>query len=109
MKKEILFLIVVLSKLCDCCQSNDNTKMQSRVSKEKSFDYDDENSNGKCGRRQVSVTGNIVGGQKVMDPTRWPWIVPLMEFPKIVFFCAGSLISNKHILSGMIKNFLEFF
>jgi hypothetical protein len=30
----------------------------------------------------------------------WPWFVALEFWPSAQFFCSGSLISNKHVLSG---------
>lgn len=51
-----------------------------------------------CGQRS-GLTGTIFGGVEVKKNS-WPWIVALFNRPKEKFFCAGSLISQNHILSG---------
>lgn len=53
-----------------------------------------------CGRRD-RVIGTVFGGQKMKKTDLpWPWLAALLY--KQDFFCAGSLISQKHTLSGTI-------
>lgn len=53
-----------------------------------------------CGKRS-GVVGTIFGGAEVKKNS-WPWIVALYNRPQKKFFCAGTLISQKHVLSGNI-------
>lgn len=55
-----------------------------------------------CGGRD-RVIGTVFGGQK-MNKTDlpWPWLTAFMHIPEQNLFCAGSLISQKHTLSGTI-------
>ena len=43
--------------------------------------------------------GTIFGGVKA-EQNSWPWVVPFLYVPKNKFFCGGSLISIRHVLSG---------
>lgn len=55
-----------------------------------------------CGQRLV-LSGTIFGGA----PTKkgdWPWLVAFVYWPEEAFFCAGSLISRTHILTGKCYN-----
>lgn len=54
----------------------------------------------KCGRRRGFI-GTIYGGTKTQK-NDWPWLAALFYKPRDEFFCAGNLISNKHILSGTV-------
>ena len=51
-----------------------------------------------CGRKST-VDTRIFNGDEI-QPNSWPWIVALNFILKNMFFCSGSLISNKHVLSG---------
>lgn len=51
-----------------------------------------------CGRR-AGVVGTIFGGSAVKKNS-WPWITALFDRAEDKFFCAGSLINSKHVLSG---------
>lgn len=51
-----------------------------------------------CGQRK-GLIGKIVGGIKA-EKNEWPWLVAFVVIPEEMFFCAGSLISNNHVLSG---------
>jgi Trypsin len=51
-----------------------------------------------CGSRR-SVTGTVFGGNEVKKNS-WPWLVALFNRKNEKFFCAGSLISKRHVLSG---------
>jgi secreted trypsin-like serine protease len=53
-----------------------------------------------CGRK-FSASGLIFGGNKTQS-NEWPWLVALVNWPKNEFFCGGSLISSKHVVSGEI-------
>lgn len=51
-----------------------------------------------CGRSN-EVVGLIYNGEKSTSGD-WPWIVALFYRPANSFFCSGSLVSEKHLLSG---------
>ena len=61
-----------------------------------------------CGRLQVA-TGLKVGGSKI-ERGEFPWMVALLS--KLTnpptFFCAGTLISSRHVVTGKNKNFIDF-
>lgn len=71
--KSVLFFI--LSLLMCCCKSCDS-----------------------CGRAD-RPTGLIIGGTQV-NRGKWPWLVALFKANDSKFLCGGTLISNKHIVSG---------
>lgn len=54
-----------------------------------------------CGFGRSEFVGYIVGGE---PSTRgaWPWLVALIHTENDQFFCSGSLISAKHVLSGEV-------
>jgi secreted trypsin-like serine protease len=51
-----------------------------------------------CGRR-LSGEGNVYGGNHT-ELHSWPWLVTLHLKPTNTFFCAGSLISDRHVITG---------
>jgi secreted trypsin-like serine protease len=60
----------------------------------------------KCGKSQLT-RGLSVGGNHTI-PRSWPWLVALRkELPenKSEFFCAGSLIAERHVVSGKTGEF----
>lgn len=58
---------------------------------EKLFDLD-------CGTVPYA-TGFIIGGEK-SKPGQWPFVVALLAYTERQFFCGGSVISRKHILTA---------
>jgi hypothetical protein len=57
-----------------------------------------------CGETKAA-SGYAVGGTNTR-PNSWPWMVALRrDFPenKTAFFCAGSLIAERHVVSGKDK------
>lgn len=47
------------------------------------------------------IVSRIFGGEKVTKfKIEFPWLVALYNRKNEKFFCAGSLISEKHVLSG---------
>lgn len=68
---QIVLLMVIA--ICDFCHSN-------------------------CGQRE-GFAGNI-GGEAVKKG-EWPWLAAFVMMPAEDFFCGGSLISKRHIMSGM--------
>jgi secreted trypsin-like serine protease len=58
--------------------------------------------NSSCGFRNVSIDGLT----KIGD---WPWVTAFVYKPENSFFCTGSLISKKHVLSGNLKSILKQF
>lgn len=61
--------------------------------------------NRRCGRRQGFSpvkdfrSSRIVNGDAAWK-NEWPWLVAFVKIPEEKFFCGGSLVSRKHILSG---------
>lgn len=52
-----------------------------------------------CGTRKVFVP-YIFGGSSIQK-AEWPWLVAFFHRIESKFFCSGSLVSKKHILSGL--------
>jgi hypothetical protein len=52
----------------------------------------------KCGLRSVGE-GNVWGGENTKI-NAWPWLVAFLYRPFEEFFCSGSLITAKHVVSG---------
>ena len=54
----------------------------------------------KCGIKN-GVQGTVYGGHSTR-PNTWPWIVIFFHRvkKKKTFFCGGSLVSAKHVVSG---------
>ena len=55
-----------------------------------------------CGRAD-QAGGLIIGGSQV-ERGKWPWIVALFKTVNndSKFFCGGTLISNKHVVTGLV-------
>lgn len=72
------FRVLIVSLLVCSCNSEDNV----------------------CGRSDQSA-GLIIGGSPV-SRGKWPWIVALFKTTanESKFFCGGTLISNKHVVTG---------
>lgn len=51
-----------------------------------------------CGSA-AEFRGFIVGG-RVTEPQKWPWLAALYYVPDNKFFCAGTLISDRHVVTG---------
>jgi hypothetical protein len=56
-------------------------------------------SNDQCKKGSGGVGGFIVGGERAQKGD-WRWVVAFKHWPSGNFFCGGSLISNRHVLSG---------
>lgn len=56
----------------------------------------------KCGVQSSSFATRIFGGVET-EKNEFPWLVAIHHRAARSFFCAGSLISAKHVLSGKIK------
>jgi secreted trypsin-like serine protease len=52
----------------------------------------------KCGLRPVGI-GNVIGVNHTILNS-WPWLVALRYKPTNEFFCGGSLITARYIISG---------
>lgn len=52
----------------------------------------------KCGKRDNSMETSF-GGEKY-PKNAWPWLVAFIYWQSEKFFCGGSVISQKHVLSG---------
>lgn len=74
-----------------------------RLENSSAIKHDDE----VCGQQFV-LAGLIAGGNKTVRG-EWPWLVALELKPDGMFFCAGTLISEKHVLSGELCNFCRYF
>jgi secreted trypsin-like serine protease len=54
-----------------------------------------------CGKKSNGdIASRIFRGEKVTDGD-WPWLVAFVHRSENNFFCAGSLISQAHVLSGL--------
>lgn len=53
----------------------------------------------KCGIKN-RASERIVGGNPVTKQGEWPWLVTFFYKFTGSFFCSGSLISQKHVVSG---------
>lgn len=51
-----------------------------------------------CGKVSIS-TGLVVNGEEAR-PGEFPFLVALYKIENDKFFCAGNLISRRHVLSG---------
>lgn len=51
-------------------------------------------------------TGLIVGG-RIAEPQKWPWLAALYYVPEDKFYCAGTLISERHVVTGKRISFSE--
>lgn len=60
----------------------------------------------KCGFQRASLKSRIFGEPK-LDEEEFdsPWLVGLLYINGETLFCAGSLISAKHVLSGKTQTF----
>lgn len=47
----------------------------------------------------VEYTERIMGGNEA-DREQWPFIAALYHTKKLEYFCGGTLIANRHILTG---------
>lgn len=54
-----------------------------------------------CGLGKSEYEGFVFGGQPAAKGA-WPWLVALIHRKHEKFFCGGSLISAKHVLSGKV-------
>lgn len=54
-----------------------------------------------CGFGESEFEGQIAGGTP-SSRGKWPWLVALIYRKYDQFFCGGSLISAKHVLSGKV-------
>ena len=55
-----------------------------------------------CGKKNAAK-GLVYGGEQT-KPNTWPWLVAFSHRVKRkqIFFCGGSLVSTKHVVSGNI-------
>jgi secreted trypsin-like serine protease len=60
----------------------------------------------KCGKRTNVGQGNVVGGYHTRANS-WPWLVALIHRHTRQFFCGGSLVSERHVISGEVLNMIE--
>lgn len=56
-----------------------------------------------CGKVSFSI-GFVVGGTETIRG-QWPFLVALFNLETSKFFCGGSLITTKHVLTGKIDQF----
>lgn len=59
-------------------------------------------SNEECGKRKGFIETSF-GGQNTRK-NEWPWLVALFYRETEVFFCGGSLLSRKHVMSGQFNH-----
>jgi hypothetical protein len=58
-----------------------------------------------CGKR-YGHSGLIFGGKEVKIGD-WPWLVALVHKELNTFFCSGSLVSSRHVLTGLFFSDFE--
>lgn len=46
------------------------------------------------------ASGLVIGGNRT-DRGQWPFLVALRHIIENKFFCGGSLISSKHVITGL--------
>lgn len=54
-----------------------------------------------CGKN-VQIKGTVFGGSEILQ-NQFPWLVALFDSTNKKFFCGGTLVSNKHVVSGEIQ------
>lgn len=59
-----------------------------------------------CGKKEGEFKGTVYGGKKT-EKAEWPWIVAFLHRKYQNFFCGGTLISEKHVLSGEVMFFFR--
>lgn len=58
-----------------------------------------------CGiKPEFEIGVRVYGGETVDNKAEWPWLVAFVNIATESFFCSGSLISTKHVLSGEFKS-----
>jgi hypothetical protein len=69
------------------------------------FSFPESQSSQSCGSRSETA-GLVVGGKEVKRGD-WPWLVAFVHTQENLFFCGGSLISDRHVLSGERKGQIQ--
>lgn len=52
----------------------------------------------------VKYTSELIFGGQTSKKGAWPWLVALHDMTTEEFFCGSTLVSDKHILTGMQTN-----
>lgn len=61
-----------------------------------------------CQASRTYITSRVFGGQRLRkEKIEVPWLVALYKRRYGKFFCAGSLISEKHVLSGKTRTIVS--
>jgi secreted trypsin-like serine protease len=79
------FLLIFMGFFVICVDASETTTRQPRS----------------CGLRPAG-SGNVWGGNHTRFNS-WPWLVVLRFKPTNAFFCGGSLIMERHVVSGSIN------
>lgn len=58
-----------------------------------------------CGRMS-QIVQRIIGGTPV-ENGQWPFVVSLLFKSLNQFFCGGTLITSKHVLTGTLTNYKQ--
>lgn len=58
-----------------------------------------------CGRPVVGISFSI--GGEYSQQRQWPWLAPLFLKQGDTFFCGSSVISDKHLLTGMYLHIIK--
>jgi len=61
---------------------------------------------GKCGMVDIVVPRILFGTQTQRG--EWPFLVALFQVHKLEFCCGGSLVSTKHVLTGILNILLHY-
>lgn len=61
-----------------------------------------DNRNFKCGVQRTVLGSKLYGAEEFdsKEDLDFPWVVGLHQRKLETFFCAGSLVSDRHVLSG---------
>lgn len=54
-----------------------------------------------CGHGRTKVLPFVIGGERAKR-NDWPWMAAVIDRKNDEFVCGGSLISEKHVLSGKV-------
>lgn len=57
-----------------------------------------------CGRSQVAASFSV--GGEYSSRGQWPWLAPLANRADNKFFCGSTIISDRHLLSGIRWNLI---
>jgi secreted trypsin-like serine protease len=54
----------------------------------------------------VKYSSELIFGGDYAKKGQWPWLCTLHDVESEEFFCGSTLISNRHVLTGELQNFV---